>query len=105
MFSPYRWWQEIGSEKVVISSSTTTMVGGGSGQLVGEAGAVWQKVGGGVLLLSPSNQGFVEGAAKLVCEASNEAGRAMMEVCVCSFFFFCVNMIPYQINIFAVRDE
>lgn len=63
-----------------ISSSTTAVVGGGSGRLGGDVGGDWRKVGGGVLLLDPANQGLADDAAKLVCEASNEAGSATMEV-------------------------
>ncbi|XP_063872912.1 cell adhesion molecule Dscam2-like [Scylla paramamosain] len=78
----YRWWQELGGEKVPISSSTTAVVGGSSGRLGADVGGDWRKIGGGVLLLDPASQGLGEDAAKLVCEASNEAGRATMEVSV-----------------------
>ncbi|XP_071527560.1 cell adhesion molecule Dscam2-like isoform X6 [Panulirus ornatus] len=73
----YRWWQERGGEKIPISSSSSSAVGGGRSSEVGGT-RTWGK--GGMLLLDPTAQGTIEDTVTLVCEASNEAGRATMEI-------------------------
>ncbi|KAG7158553.1 Down syndrome cell adhesion molecule-like protein 2-like 12, partial [Homarus americanus] len=73
----YRWWQERGGEKIPIITSSTGVVGSGR---TSEMGGTRTWGNGGVMLLDPNTHASSDDTTKLVCEASNEAGRATMEI-------------------------
>ncbi|KAK8735149.1 hypothetical protein OTU49_005520, partial [Cherax quadricarinatus] len=79
----YRWWRELGGKKETISTSSTagsTTGGKVSVTRSGEVGGTKIWGNGGVLLLDPTAHGTPDDKTSLVCEASNEAGQATMEI-------------------------
>ncbi|XP_064101850.1 cell adhesion molecule Dscam2-like [Macrobrachium nipponense] len=70
----YRWWQERGGEKIPLSTTS------GSVNRGADVGVGRSRGREGVLLLDGLSHNAEDEAIKIVCEASNEAGRATMEV-------------------------
>ncbi|XP_068213179.1 cell adhesion molecule Dscam2-like isoform X2 [Palaemon carinicauda] len=70
----YRWWQERGGEKIPLSPTS------GNANRGSDLGVSRSRGREGVLLLDALNHNAEDEAIKLVCEASNEAGRATMEI-------------------------